>query len=74
MPPNGSNVNEVIGAALSVPLNVVFGVVDLLIQRGVISRDEMASVLRNLIDRSRGQIEIPEWVTEMLESALRLYE
>ena len=37
---------DVIGSAISVPMNLILGVADLLISKGVISQQETASLLR----------------------------
>ena len=63
---------DVIGSAISVPMNLILGVADLLISKVVISQQEMASLLRHLIENSQTLGEND--VTMTLESILARFE
>jgi hypothetical protein len=47
--PNKGNAEEVLGAALSAVINLIMGLGDLLAAKGVISREELASLVRGKI-------------------------
>ena len=46
------NAEEVIANAVSVPLNIIAGIAHLLVSKGVISREEVACILRDLMKLS----------------------
>jgi hypothetical protein len=48
----GNNAEKVFASAISVPMNIVIGLADLLIAKDVISREEMVSLLQRLADHS----------------------
>jgi len=47
------NAEKVLGSALSVPMNIIIGLADLLIAKDVISREEMVSLLQRMADHSQ---------------------
>jgi len=68
------NAEELIGAALSVPMNIVNSLADLLISKEIISRQEVVSILRRLIDVSPTYGQHEAMVRMMLEGALTRFE
>jgi hypothetical protein len=62
------NAEEVIGAAISIPLNLIIGIANLLIAKGFITSQEMTSLIQHEIDAPRGEDE--DWVTNILEDTL----
>jgi len=46
------NAELVLASAVSVPMNIVNGLADLLIAKHLISRDEMLALLERLLDRA----------------------
>jgi hypothetical protein len=71
--PQLGNAEEMIGGAVSVPINLIVGVADLLISKGVISKLEMASVIRHLMEHSPAHGECDEMVRLMLEPLLERF-
>jgi hypothetical protein len=67
------NIEAVIGSSLSVPTNIALGLADLLIGKGIISRAEMASLIRHLLDNAERH-EDSEHVTMVLEKLLERYQ
>jgi len=64
---NQGNAERVIGAAISVPINIINGLTDLLISKGVISRVEAVDLLQRLIASVQ-----PSEDSEMLKDLLRM--
>jgi hypothetical protein len=65
---------EIVGAAISIPTNIIFGIADLLIEKNIISREEVASILRSLLDGSAEPGENGEMVRQHFRALLTLYE
>jgi hypothetical protein len=61
-----SDPNTIMASALSVPMNLIMGVADLLIQKGIISSNEVAAIAKALSAASHGENEA--MVKMMLES------
>jgi hypothetical protein len=72
--PKQHNAEEAVASAISVPMNLILGVIDLLISKGVISRHEMASLLRHLMEHSQVHDENEKMVRMTLESLLARFE
>jgi hypothetical protein len=68
------NAEKVFASAISVPMNIVIGLADLLIAKDAISREEMVSLLQRLADRSPKHGEHEDMVRMMLEAALARYQ
>jgi hypothetical protein len=68
------NAEKVLASAISVPMNIVIGLADLLIAKDVISQDEMVSLLQRLADRSPKHGEHEDMVRMMLEATLARYQ
>ena len=71
--PKPGTAEDVIASAVSVPMNLILGVADLLMSKGVISQQEMASLLRHLIEHSQTP-ENEKTVTTTLKSLLARFE
>jgi hypothetical protein len=69
-----SNIEEVVGGAVSIPINMINGLADLLIHKGVISRQEMVSMLRHLIDNSPHLGDREQMQRLMLEAVVTRFE
>jgi hypothetical protein len=67
------NAEQIVGAAISVPLNIIHGLADLLIAKGIISREEMVSLLQSLSAHASGR-ENEDMVRMMLEGVLTRYQ
>jgi hypothetical protein len=65
---------DILGSAISVPLTLIGGMAELLISRGVISKQEMAFLIRHLMERSPSHGENEEMVRMMLKPLLALFE
>jgi len=65
---------EIIGGIVSVPMNLILGMADLLISKSVISQQEMASLLRHLIEHTPTHDENGKLVRGTLESLLPRFE
>jgi hypothetical protein len=65
---------EIMGSAISVPINLIVGISDILISKGVISKQEMAFIVRHLMERSHTHGENEEMVRMMLEPLLMGFE
>jgi len=72
--PHLGNAEDVIGSAVSVPISLIVGMADLLISKGVISKQEMAFLIRNLMERSPTHGENEEMVRMMLGPLLALFD
>jgi hypothetical protein len=68
------NAEKVLGSAISVPINMVTGLADLLIAKEVISREEMVSLLQGLADLAPKHGENEDMVRMMLEATLAHYQ
>jgi hypothetical protein len=68
------NAEKVLGNALSVPMNIIIGLADLLIAKDVISREEMASLLQRIADRSPKHGEHEDMARMILEATLARYQ
>jgi len=68
------NAEKVLGSALSVPMNIIIGLADLLIAKDVISREEMVSLLQRMADHSQRHGEHEDMVRMMLEATLARYQ
>jgi hypothetical protein len=68
------NAEKVFGSAISVPLDMITGLADLLIAKDVISREEMVSLLQQLADRSPKHGENEDMVRMILEATLARYQ
>ncbi len=44
------NAEDMIGSAVSIPINMIYGLADLLISKGLISQQDIRSLLQRLID------------------------
>jgi hypothetical protein len=65
---NAKDPNVVMGSALSVPLNLIMGIADLLIQKGLISSNEVAAIAQALSAASNSHGENEAMVKMMLEA------
>jgi hypothetical protein len=63
------NAERVLGAAISVPINMINALIDLLISKGVISRNEASDIFHGLI-ASVHQSEDAEMLKEMYRTAM----
>ena len=72
--PDNGNVEQVLGSALSVPMNIISGLAELLIAKDVISREEMVSLLQQMADRSPKHGENEDMVRMILEATLARYQ
>ncbi len=70
---SGGNLEAMLGSAISIPLNIATGIADLLIEKGVISREEMATILRRLLARAPDHGEAREMVRMIVENTLANY-
>jgi hypothetical protein len=66
--------SEVLASAVSVPINIINGLADLLISKGIISRDEMVSLVQRLVDLSPQHGENEPMVKMMLAGILRRFQ
>jgi hypothetical protein len=65
---------KLVASAISAPLNLITGLADLLIYKGVISCEEMASILRVVLAESTAQGENEGMVKMLLEPLLAEFE
>jgi hypothetical protein len=72
--PRLGNAEEMIGSAVSVPINLIAGIADMLISKGIISKQEMTFLIRHLIDRSAAHGEMEEMVRLILRPLLARFE
>jgi hypothetical protein len=72
--PHLGKAEDVIGSAVSVPISLIVAMTDLLISKGIISKQEMAFLIRNLMERSPTHGENEEMVRVMLGPLLALFE
>jgi hypothetical protein len=71
--PKPGSAEDIIAGIVSVPLHLIVGMAGLLISKGVISQQEMTSLLRHLIERqTHGESE--KMVKMTLESLLAEFE
>jgi hypothetical protein len=68
------NVEQVVGSAVSVPMNLIALITDLLISKGVMSRQEMASAVRSLAEISSTHGENEVMVRMLLEGFAARFE
>jgi hypothetical protein len=71
--PKPGKAEDVIGS-ISIPLNLIVGMAGLLISTGVLSQQEIVSIIRHLMDRSQTHGENEEMVRITLESLLAQFE
>jgi hypothetical protein len=71
---NHGNLEVILGSAVSIPLNIITGLADLLIMKGIISREEMANVLQGLLQTAPAHGDAQEMVRMIVESTLARYQ
>ena len=72
--PKSGNAEQVLGSALSVPLNIINGIADLLIAKGVISGAEMHSILQHLVDLAPNHGENEQMVRMLLAGTISRFQ
>ena len=72
--PDNGNVEQVLGSALGVPMNIISGLAELLIAKDVISREEMVSLLQRMSDLAPKHGKNEDMVRMMLEAMLLRFQ
>jgi hypothetical protein len=68
------NAEEILATAVCVPMNLVANLADLLISKGIISRQEVVSLVRNLTPPSSEHSESQNLVRIMVEATAKRFE
>jgi hypothetical protein len=72
--PQLGNAEETIGSAVSVPINLIIGMADLLISKNIISKQEISLLIRHLMEHPPTNGESDEMVRMILGPLLARFE